>query len=54
MLFLELGQLLFHVLVLRAWSSLDFLGDLLARLNSLLGPSLDLLGTALHFFDGLK
>ena len=54
MLLLELCKLLLHVHVVRAWSSLDFLGDLLARLDSLLSASLDLLGTALHLFDGLQ
>ena len=54
MLLLELFQFLLHVLVVRAWRPLDFLGDLLARLDSLLGASLDLFGTAFHLFDGLQ
>ena len=51
---LELCKFLFHVLVVRAWSSLDFLGNLLTALGGFLGTNLDLLGTALHFFDGLQ
>ena len=51
---LELCQLLFHVLVVRAWSSLDFLGNFLTAFDGFLGASLDLLGTAFHLFDGLQ
>lgn len=54
MLLLELCQLLLHVLVVRAWCSLDFLGNLLTALDGFFGTGLDLLGTALHLLDGLQ
>lgn len=53
MLFLEFGELLLHVLVVRARCSLDFLGDLLTGLGGFLGATLDLLGAAFHLLDGL-
>ena len=54
MLLLEFGKLLFHVLVVRARCSLDFLGDLLTALGGFLGTRLDLLCSAFHLFDGLQ
>ena len=53
MLLLQFGELLLHVLVIRAWRSLDFLGNLLRRLGGFLCATLDLLGAAFHLFDGL-
>ena len=53
MLLLEFGELLFHVLVVRAWSSLDFLDNFLRRRGGFLCATLDLLGAAFHLLDGL-
>ena len=53
MLFLEFGELLLHVLVVRAWSPLDFLGNFLRRRGGFLCATLDLLGAAFHLLDGL-
>ena len=54
MLLLELCKFLFHVLVVRAWCSLDFLGNFLARRGGFLCASLNLLCAAFHLFDGFE
>lgn len=53
MLLLEFGELLLHVLVVRAWGPLDFLGNFLTAPGGFLCATLDLLGAAFHLFDGL-
>ena len=53
MLLLEFGELLLHVLVVRAWRPLDFLSNFLRRRGGFLGATLDLLGAAFHLLDGL-